>query len=88
MNVKSLMNGCILYLKQTFKPGTLPDFILKLMLETYPVCFFVHKRPHVDYFLDVRTYFPIAIIDSFLYNILRGLFVIRIRFHSGMYWSC
>lgn len=39
--------------RQTVKPGTPPDFILKVTIERHPVRFFVHKRPHVDYFLDV-----------------------------------
>ncbi|XP_021955386.1 CTD nuclear envelope phosphatase 1 [Folsomia candida] len=39
--------------RQTVKPGTPPDFILKVTIERHPVRFFVHKRPHVDFFLDV-----------------------------------
>ncbi|ODM91290.1 CTD nuclear envelope phosphatase 1 [Orchesella cincta] len=39
--------------RPTVKPGTPPDFILKVTIERHPVRFFVHKRPHVDYFLDV-----------------------------------
>lgn len=35
------------------KPGTPPDFILKVTIDRHPVRFFVHKRPHVDYFLDI-----------------------------------
>lgn len=40
-------------LRQTVKPGTPPDFILKVTIDRHPVRFFVHKRPHVDYFLEV-----------------------------------
>lgn len=40
-------------LRQTVKPGTPPDFVLKVVIDRHPVRFFVHKRPHVDYFLDV-----------------------------------
>lgn len=40
-------------LRQTVKPGTPPDFILKVIIDGHPVRFFVHKRPHVDYFLSV-----------------------------------
>ncbi|CAC5410546.1 CTDNEP1 [Mytilus coruscus] len=40
-------------LRQTVKPGTPPDFVLKVNIDRHPVRFFVHKRPHVDYFLDV-----------------------------------
>lgn len=39
--------------RQTVKPGTPPDFVLKVTIDRHPVRFFVHKRPHVDYFLDV-----------------------------------
>jgi CTD nuclear envelope phosphatase 1 len=50
------------------KPGTPPDFVLKVcsapfstfnfafaqvVIDKHPVRFFVHKRPHVDYFLQV-----------------------------------
>jgi len=35
------------------KPGTPPDFILRVNIERHPVRFFVHCRPHVDYFLSV-----------------------------------
>ena len=40
-------------LRQTVKPGTPPDFILKVTIDRHPVRFFVHKRPHVDFFLEV-----------------------------------
>ncbi|KAH9490072.1 hypothetical protein Btru_035163 [Bulinus truncatus] len=35
------------------KPGTPPDFVLKVTIDRHPVRFFVHKRPHVDFFLEV-----------------------------------
>jgi hypothetical protein len=35
------------------RPGTPPDFILKVVIDKHPVRFFVHKRPHVDFFLEV-----------------------------------
>ena len=35
------------------KPGTPPDFVLKVHIDNHPVKFFVHKRPHVDFFLSV-----------------------------------
>ncbi|CAG5038205.1 unnamed protein product [Parnassius apollo] len=40
-------------LRPTVKPGTPPDFVLKVTIDKHPVRFFVHKRPHVDYFLDI-----------------------------------
>ncbi|KAF4525865.1 hypothetical protein B566_EDAN015968 [Ephemera danica] len=40
-------------IRQTVKPGTPPDFVLKVVIDRHPVRFFVHKRPHVDFFLDI-----------------------------------
>lgn len=40
-------------LRQTVKPGTPSDFVLKVVIDRHPVRFFVHKRPHVDFFLEV-----------------------------------
>lgn len=37
-------------LRPTVRPGTPPDFILKVTIDRHPVRFFVHKRPHVDFF--------------------------------------
>lgn len=39
--------------RQMVKPGTPPDFVIKVVIEKHPVSFYVHKRPHVDYFLDI-----------------------------------
>jgi len=39
--------------RQLVKPGTPPDFVLKVIIDRHPVRFFVHKRPHVDYFLEI-----------------------------------
>ncbi|XP_058239311.1 CTD nuclear envelope phosphatase 1A isoform X2 [Hemibagrus wyckioides] len=41
-------------LRPTVRPGTPPDFILKVVIDKHPVRFFVHKRPHVDFFLEVH----------------------------------
>ncbi|KFD58678.1 hypothetical protein M514_00371 [Trichuris suis] len=35
------------------KPGTPPDFVLRVTIDRHPIRFYVHKRPHVDYFLSV-----------------------------------
>jgi CTD nuclear envelope phosphatase 1 len=43
-------------LRQTVKPGTPPDFVLKVTIDRHPVRFFVHKRPHVDFFLKVVSF--------------------------------
>ncbi|XP_037916922.1 CTD nuclear envelope phosphatase 1 homolog isoform X2 [Hermetia illucens] len=39
--------------RNTVKPGTPYDFTVKVTIDRHPVRFFVHKRPHVDFFLDV-----------------------------------
>ena len=40
-------------LRPTIKTGLPPDFVLKVTIDRHPVRFFVHKRPHVDFFLSV-----------------------------------
>ncbi|MEQ2166012.1 CTD nuclear envelope phosphatase 1A [Goodea atripinnis] len=45
-------------LRPTVRPGTPPDFILKVVIDKHPVRFFVHKRPHVDFFLEVVSFQP------------------------------
>uniref|UniRef100_A0A2I3GME0 CTD nuclear envelope phosphatase 1 n=1 Tax=Nomascus leucogenys TaxID=61853 RepID=A0A2I3GME0_NOMLE len=40
-------------LRPTVRPGTPPDFILKVVMDKHPVRFFVHKKPRVDFFLEV-----------------------------------
>lgn len=39
--------------RPTVKPGTPPDFVLRVEIDRHPVRFYVYKRPHVDYFLKV-----------------------------------
>ena len=65
-------------LRPTVKPGTPPDFILKVTIDRHPVRFFVHKRPHVDYFLQIvsklltKTLFGLQKFTSKnIYNILK-----------------
>ncbi|XP_076306464.1 CTD nuclear envelope phosphatase 1A-like isoform X2 [Tachypleus tridentatus] len=41
-------------IRNMVKPGTPPDFVLKVTIDRHPVRFFVHKRPHVDFFLDIH----------------------------------
>lgn len=48
-------------LRPTVKPGTPPDFVLKVTIDKHPVRFFVHKRPHVDYFLNIVSWVSIYI---------------------------
>ena len=52
-------------LRPTVKPGTPPDFILKVTIDRHPVRFFVHKRPHVDYFLQIVSIFISFVHDIF-----------------------
>lgn len=44
--------------RNTVKPGTPHDFTVKVTIDRHPVRFFVHKRPHVDFFLDVVSIIP------------------------------
>lgn len=40
-------------LRPAVKSDIPPDFILQVTIDRHPVKFFVHKRPHVDFFLNV-----------------------------------
>ncbi|CAG0914795.1 unnamed protein product [Notodromas monacha] len=52
-------------IRQTVKPGTPPDFSLRVVIDLHPVRFFVHKRPHVDYFLDiVNNWFELVVFTA------------------------
>ncbi|VDM39602.1 unnamed protein product [Toxocara canis] len=47
------------------KPGTPPDFILRVNIDRHPVRFFVHCRPHVDYFLSmVSQWFDLVVFTA------------------------
>jgi len=51
--------------RQTVKPGTPPDFILKVTIDRHPVRFFVHKRPHVDFFLEtVSKWYELVVFTA------------------------
>ncbi|GFS14380.1 CTD nuclear envelope phosphatase 1 [Elysia marginata] len=64
------------------KPGTPPDFVLKVTIDRHPVRFFVHKRPHVDFFLEVKRFIPLRnmrhppvsmkAVKDYLYNDLQS----------------
>lgn len=46
-------------------PGTPPDFTLSVCIEGHPVQFCVHKRPHVDFFLNViREWYELVIFTA------------------------
>ncbi|XP_017493705.1 PREDICTED: CTD nuclear envelope phosphatase 1-like [Rhagoletis zephyria] len=52
-------------LRQTVKPGTPPDFVLRVTIDRHPVRFYVHKRPHVDYFLSVvSTWYDLVVFTA------------------------
>lgn len=52
-------------IRQMVKPGTPPDFVLKVTIDRHPVRFFVHKRPHVDFFLDmVSKWYDLVIFTA------------------------
>ncbi|CAG5117999.1 unnamed protein product [Candidula unifasciata] len=47
------------------KPGTPPDFVLKVTIDRHPVRFFVYKRPHVDFFLEmVSQWYELVIFTA------------------------
>lgn len=51
--------------RQMVSPGTPPDFILRVNIDKHPVRFFVHKRPHVDYFLDiVKDWYELVVFTA------------------------
>lgn len=52
-------------LRPTVKPGTPPDFILRVTIDNQPVRFFVHLRPHVEFFLSVVSqWFDLVIFTA------------------------
>jgi CTD nuclear envelope phosphatase 1 len=51
--------------RQVARPSYPPDFILKVEIDKHPVRFFVHKRPHVDFFLEiVSQWYDLAIFTA------------------------
>jgi len=45
--------------------GRPADFILNVVIDNHPVSFFVHKRPHVDYFLEtVSQWFDLVVFTA------------------------
>ena len=67
-------------LRPTVKPGTPPDFILKVTIDRHPVRFFVHKRPHVDYFLQIVSifFFKVSRVTWFCNFFIPNLFCVHI----------
>lgn len=51
--------------RPTVKPGTPPDFILRVEIDRHPVRFYVYKRPHVDYFLEtVSKWYDLVVFTA------------------------
>lgn len=51
--------------RQTVRPGTPPDFVLRVTIDHHPIRFFVHKRPHVDLFLEcVSQWYDLVIFTA------------------------
>ncbi|CAD5115722.1 DgyrCDS4665 [Dimorphilus gyrociliatus] len=51
--------------RQTVKPGTPADFVLRVTIDKHPVRFFVHKRPHVDFFLQtVSNWYELVVFTA------------------------
>ncbi|CAH3107812.1 unnamed protein product [Porites evermanni] len=51
--------------RQTVRPGTPPDFVLRVTIDHHPIRFFVHKRPHVDFFLEcVSQWYDLVIFTA------------------------
>jgi len=47
------------------RPGVPADFTLNVVIDNHPVSFFVHKRPHVDYFLEtVSKWFDLVVFTA------------------------
>ncbi|CAJ0931833.1 unnamed protein product, partial [Mesorhabditis belari] len=47
------------------KPGTPPDFTIRVEIDRHPVRFSVHARPHVDYFLQiVSQWFDLVVFTA------------------------
>ncbi|KAF7635155.1 FCP1 homology domain-containing protein [Meloidogyne graminicola] len=52
-------------IRPTVKPGTPPDFIIRVTIDNQPVRFFVHLRPHVEFFLSiVSCWFDLVIFTA------------------------
>ena len=71
-------------LRPTVRPGTPPDFILKVTIDRHPVRFFVHKRPHVDFFLQIVS---ISYIFSLIFYICSSTYWrLHISMHLYFWW--
>lgn len=84
-------------IRQTVKPGTPPDFVLKVTIDRHPVRFFVHKRPHVDFFLDIVSCkrVRVAAVSSVtltMFDFFAGFTVVHFsnfyRQHGDLWSSC
>jgi CTD nuclear envelope phosphatase 1 len=56
------------------RPGVPADFTLNVVIDNHPVSFFVHKRPHVDYFLEtVSKWFDLVVFTASMEVYGKGL---------------
>ena len=56
---------CVHYLYRNNIIGVPADFTLNVVIDNHPVSFFVHKRPHVDYFLEtVSKWFDLVVFTA------------------------
>ena len=54
--------------------GVPADFTLNVVIDNHPVSFFVHKRPHVDYFLEtVSKWFDLVVFTASMEVYGKGL---------------
>lgn len=74
--------------KSIVRPGTPSDFILKVTIDRHPVRFYVHKRPHVDFFLDIVSqwyvyYTQWCILNDWYVRLMRYMYCM-----AGTNWWC
>ena len=53
VNILACVIYLVLYLMYLFTKATFSFIFIKVVIDKHPVRFFVHKRPHVDFFLEV-----------------------------------
>ena len=57
--------------------GVPADFTLNVVIDNHPVSFFVHKRPHVDYFLEtVSKWFDLVVFTASMEVYGKGLLIL------------
>ena len=60
-----MIKSLSLFEKEKNLLGVKADFTLNVVIDNHPVSFFVHKRPHVDYFLEtVSKWFDLVVFTA------------------------